>query len=74
MGPTRWLSDVGSPIAVVLPTLAFEPPGTAPEFGVSVEAVRLACARYGGTSDEGLSARETVFAKVAGVGEMCGGC
>ena len=63
-----WLSDVGSPIALVLvsPTLAFEPPGIAPEIGMSLEAVRLACTRYGGTWEEGLSARENIPAIVAG--------
>ena len=74
MGPTCWLSDVGSPIALVPPMLAFEPPGTALEFEVSLEAVRLACERYGGTWEEALSARENVPARGAGVGEMYDGC
>ena len=73
MSPIRWLSDVGSPIGLVL-VPAFEPPGTAPEFGVSLEAAILACERYGDTSDEGFSARENIPARVAGMGEMYGGC
>ena len=74
MGPTCWLSDVDSPIVLVPATLAFEPPGTVPEFGISLEAVRFACARYGDAEEEGLSAREGDPARVAGVGAMCGGC
>jgi hypothetical protein len=58
----------------VPPTLAFEPPGAAPEFGVSLEAVRLSCARYGGTWEEGSSARRNVPAIVAGGGGMYGRC